>query len=289
MRKWTMGIGTALLAISLAACGTTAEPTEEVDDKAEVSEMTLEEVFAKSTEASESVESLHADMITNQKIDMGAEGMQMDMDMETSMDMTIEPMAFYQQAVTTINSEDIQNDNPTNEMEMYFTAEEGLFLYEPTMGQWMQIPAEGMEELTSLADQQTANPAEQLEQLKEFQDDFTFEQTADEYILTLDASGEEFEKLLQSQVEKTFSEMQVDMKTLMEAMQVNSISYELFIDKETFFTNKMNMVMDMDMDMEDETMNIKSDMKAEYSKYNEIDAIVVPDEVKASAASTEWP
>ncbi|MTD31517.1 DUF6612 family protein [Planomicrobium sp. YIM 101495] len=289
MRKWTMGIGTALLAISLAACGTTAEPTEEVDDKAEVSEMTLEEVFAKSTEASESVESLHADMITNQKIDMGAEGMQMDMDMETSMDMTIEPMAFYQQAVTTINSEDIQNDNPTNEMEMYFTAEEGLFLYEPTMGQWMQIPAEGMEELTSLADQQTANPAEQLEQLKEFQDDFTFEQTADEYILTLDASGEEFEKLLQSQVEKTFSEMQVDMKTLMEAMQVNSISYELFIDKETFFTNKMNMVMDMDMDMEDETMNIKSDMKAEYSKYNEIDAIVVPDEVKASAQSIDMP
>lgn len=289
MRKWTMGIGTALLAISLAACGTTAEPTEEVDDKAEVSEMTLEEVFAKSTEASESIESLHADMITNQKIDMGAEGMQMDMDMETSMDMTIEPMAFYQQAVTTINSEDIQNDNPTNEMKMYFTAEEGLFLHEPFMNQWLQIPAEGMEELTSLADQQTANPAEQLEQLKEFQDDFTFEQTADEYILTLDASGEEFEKLLQSQVEKTFSEMQVDMKTLMEAMKVNSISYELFIDKETFFTNKMNMVMDIDMDMEGETMNIKSDMKAQYSKYNEIDAIVVPDEVKESAASTEWP
>lgn len=289
MRKWTMGIGTAVLAVGLAACGSAAEPAEEMDQDAEVSDMSLEEVFQSSMEASEAVKSLHMDMVTNQQISMDGEGMEMAMEMSSSMDMTLEPMAFYQKSETNIASEDVVNDNPAGTMEMYFTEADGLFLYEPFMEQWLQIPDEGFEGLASMADVQTADPSVQLEQLKQFQDDFTFEQTADEYILTLNASGEEFKSLLQGQVEQTFSEMQVDMEALLEEIDVNSIEYELFIDKETFLTNRMNMVMDMDMGMEGESMNIKSDMEAEYSDYNEIDAIAVPDEVKESAASTEWP
>lgn len=275
-------MSTAALAIGLAGCGETAEPAS--GDKAakdEDSDLTAEEVYTKSMEASEGIASLHADIVTDQMMEMQPDGMTMNMTVNSAMDMTIDPLAFHQMAETSVVSEDIENTNPMN-MEMYFT-DQGLYMYEETMATWLKMPDESIEDLKGLADQQTADPSQQLEELAEFQDEFTFEQTADEYILTLDASGEQFKELMDQQLEKTLGQMELEAQTALEDMTIHSVNYIINIDKETFLTNSMDMTMDMDMNIEGELMNIKSDIQADYSQYNEIEAITIPAEVLEEA------
>jgi hypothetical protein len=278
LKKWMMMIGAGALTMGMAACGQTAEPTAGSEGEQETaSKLTLEEVYAKSAEASEKINSLHADMKTNQLMSMQPAGMEMDMEMDISMDLTTDPPAFYQTSETSIVSEDIENENPMK-MEMYLT-EQGMFLFDPTMQSWLKMPDESVEELKGLADQQTADPSQQLEDLEAFQDDFTFEQTEEEYILKLDAEGEKFKELIDRQLDKTLGQLELEAQTALEDMKIHSVSYEIFIDKETFLPNSMNVDMALDMNIEGETMSIQSDVEAVYSKYNEIEAIIVPEEV----------
>jgi len=236
LKKWILFMSTATLAIGLAACSETAEPASgDEAAKGEDSDLTAEEVYAKSVEASEGITGLHADINTN-------------------------PMS----------------------MEMYFT-DQGMYMYEETMATWLKMPDESIEDLKGLADQQTADPSQQLEELAEFQEDFTFEQTADEYILTLDASGEKFKELMDQQLDKTLGQMEIEAQMALEDMTVHSVHYILNIDKETFLANSMTVQMDMDMNIEGDLMNIKSDVQADYSKYNEVEAITIPAEVLEQA------
>ncbi|WP_422122141.1 DUF6612 family protein [Planococcus sp. X10-3] len=283
MKKWMTYMGAGALAFTLSGCGETAQPADDSgdDNAAGTSDLTLEEVFSRSAEANEGVSSLHADVLTNQFMSMGEAGMEMEMEVDLGMDMTVEPLAFYQTAETSIVSEDIQNDNPMT-MEMYYT-EEGLFTYEPTMDMWIKMPEDSLVGMGDLMSQDSVDPSEQMDQLHAFQDDFVFEQSTDEYILKLDASGEQFKNLLDEQLEGTLGQMEIEAQRFLEDMTIHSASYEVFIDKETFLTNKMNVKMDIDMNIEGDTMSILSDIQSTYSQYNEIDAIVVPDEVLEQA------
>lgn len=281
MKKWIAYMGAGAIALTLAGCGESAEPSEETDPS-ETSDLTLEELFAKTTAASEEAKSFHMDMVTNQTMAMGPE-MDMDMKMDVSMDMTVEPLAFYQKAQSTFVSEGM-DDMPAMETEMYYTAD-GLFSYDPMMDMWVKLPADEMEDLEALMmmEQQSGDLAGQLEQLEAFQDDFTFEQTGDEFVLTLDAAGEEYEKLITEEMGQMLGELDVEAQEIMDGMNINKIYYEIFIDKETYQPNTINMTMDFDMEMEGESVNIQSDMQAEYSNFNGIDTITVPAEVIENA------
>lgn len=288
MKKWMAIMGAGTIALALAGCGDTAKPVGDSGEKnaADTSDLTLEEVFSRSAEASEGVKSLHADVLTNQLMSMGEEGMDMEMNVDLSMDMTVEPLAFYQTAETSIISDDIQNENPMA-MEMYYT-EEGLFIYEATLDTWIKVPDDSLADMQELISQDSVDPSEQLEQLLAFQDNFVFEQSADEYILKLDASGEEFKALLDEQLEGTLGQMEIEAQMFLEDMTIHSAEYEIYIDKKTFLTNSMNVKMEMDMNIEGETMNILSDIQTTYSQYDEIDAITVPDEVLGQAEEVSY-
>ncbi|ANU26497.1 DUF6612 family protein [Planococcus versutus] len=282
MKKWILFMSTATLAIGLSACSETAEPASgDKETKGEDSKLTVQEVYTKSVKASEDITSVHADIVTDQTMAMEGDGMEMEMTVDSSMDMTIDPIAFHQKAETSIVSEDIDNASPMN-MEMYFT-DQGMYMYEETMATWLKMPDESIGDLKALADQQTADPSQQLEELAEFKDDFTFKQTEEAYILTLEASGEKFKKLMDQQLDKTLGQMELEAEMILEDMTIHSVNYVITIDKETFLTTSMDMKMDMDMNIEDEMMNIKSDMQADYSNFNEIEAITIPAEVLEQA------
>lgn len=281
MKKWIAYMGAGAIALTLAGCGESAEPSEKTDPK-EKSDLTLEELFAKTTATSEEAESFHMDMVTNQTMVMGPE-MDMDIKMDISMDMTVEPLAFYQKAQSSFVSEGME-DMPPMVTEMYYTAD-GLYSYDPMMDMWVKLPADEVEDLEALMmmEQQSGDLAGQFEQLEAFQDDFTFEQTGDEFVLTLDAAGEEYGKLISEEMGQMLGELDVEAQEIMDGMTINKIYYEIFIDKETFQPNTINMTMDFDMEMEGESVNIQSDMQAEYSNFNGIDTITVPAEVIENA------
>lgn len=277
MHKFNQVIFFALLLFVLAACGQTAEPTTSDDSNENnanteetSSDLTLAEVFDKASEANNNLESFSIIMDMKQNMNIGDEST--DMHSSITMDVVQEPLSLKQ-----ITSVDL-GELGVQEMESYFT-EDGFFLYEPTEDQWMKLPSELSEEVLQLSDSQM-NVDDQLGQFKDFVDDFTFEQDDTHYILHLDAEGEKFNELFAQTMGDMMPEDMLGLEVdIFENINFNQVEYEIYIHKDTFYFEDMNVKMDYDMEIEGESFSLKQDIQSTYSNHNEIGEIIVPDDV----------
>ncbi len=281
MRKTISIIFGAMLMILLAACGQTAEPVKkdseakqgasEKDKADKEKELTLEEVFKKTEEANKDIKSFKSKMSMNQTVEIAGE--KQDINSDIDMEFVTEPMSLHQKMTMNIGEE-------KQEIDAYLT-KEGFYMYEPNEKMWIKLPEELSGQILQMSEGQS-NPSGQLEQLKEFVDEFDFKQDDKNYILTLKASGEKFDKFLKDNVKETLPpEMQAE--DMMGDMKFNKVEYELFIDKETFYLNALNMVTDMDTEVEGQKMNMNLDMESTYSDYNEVKNIEIPKEALENA------
>ena len=165
----------------------------------------------------------------------------------------------------------------TSKTESYMTAD-NFYVYDESTGtgQWMKLPQEMMAGIMNASEQ--ANASDQLKQIEGYLDEFKFEQDNDNYILTLEASGEKFTELVKTQVDEVMQSMGMGEEVQMD-FDIHSVNYLIHIDKETFQTNKLDVVFDMDMDIDGEKMNIVQDVKSTFSGFNEVEEIVIPQEV----------
>ncbi|GEN84859.1 hypothetical protein SLU01_31710 [Sporosarcina luteola] len=287
MKKWIKGLGVGVLALGLAACGSPAEPKTDADTgkKVEVtkkSEMTAQEVYSKAMEVSEEQKSMHAVMDIDQKMSIPGQELEMDSKIKMDMDMIIEPLAMHQ-----VMSMDM-GDMGAMDMELYMN-ESGFYMNDPESGQWIKMPNDMYDEMMAQMGGET-DPTLDMKMFNEFKDDFKFEQTDDEYILTLAASGDKFSGLMKELMGSAFPadmEMTEEEADLMNNMDVKSLEVTINIDKETFYTNAFDMNMDMTMKIEEEELHIVQKMKSVITKINEIDEIVVPQEVLDEAVDLE--
>ncbi len=292
MRKWMAVIGTSAAVIGLGACSnaeeqaTTEEGSEASAPEAQEETKSASEVYTQAVEASQQVESLRAKSHTEQQMKMQPDGMEIDMTVDSKMEMTYEPLAFHQKGKTSIVSEDIDNTNPML-TEMYMT-EEGLYMHETSVDMWLKMPEEMQENMQSMAGQQSADPARQLDELGDFEEDFVLEETDEAYILTLDASGEEFQELTDEQLEKTLGQMEIEAPLAPEDLEVHAVNYVITLNKETYLADRMEVDMELDVDVRGEMMAIESQMQVDYSDYNAIDPIEIPPEVLEQAQEIEF-
>src|SRR5690606_3794718 len=174
------------------------------------------------------------------------------------------------------------------DMELYMN-ESGFFMNDPESGQWIKMPKDMYDEMMAQMGGET-DPTLDMKMFNEFKDDFKFEQTDDEYILTLSASGDKFSSLMKELMGSALP-AEMDMTEgdaeMLENMDVKSLEVVMYIDKETFYTNAFDLDMDMTMKVEEEEMHIVQKMKSVISKINEIDEIVVPQEVIDEAVDLE--
>ncbi|MFS0577409.1 DUF6612 family protein [Sporosarcina sp. 179-K 3D1 HS] len=294
MKNWLKGLAIVMLALALSACNSTATPktetpadsepntNEETDTKNEEvdqqSDLTAMEVYQKAMEASEDMKSMHAKMDIQQKIEVPSEDMKMDSKIKMDLDMIIEPVAMYQK----MNMD--MGEQGSMDTEIYMT-EDGFFMFDPESEQWLKFPQEMSDDMMAQMGG-GADPTPDMEMFKEFADDFQFEQTDDEFILTLTAEGEKFNSLMKQAIADNMPagmEMGEEEAEMMENMNVKSLKFEIFIDKETFQTNAFNMDMDMTMAVEGQEMHIIQKMKSIISKINEIEEIEVPQDVLDNA------
>ena len=280
MKKLATFTAAGVLTMGLAACGQTAEPTSETTEE-QTSDMTLEEVFDKSMEVSNATESLSAKIDMTQNMKQPSQDLAMETSSVMDMDITMDPLAIYQKGTTTMKM-DGSEEEQTMDMEMYMT-EQGFFMNDSTTGQWMKLPSEMYDQIAQMTEQQS-DPSQQLKQLETFKDDFTFEQTDSEYVLKLSAAGDEFNALIEEQMSQFMPELegeenQAAMDEMMEAMNIEKVDYTINIDKESFETTAVDMIMDMTMEMEGETMEMNQVMNADYSNYNGVETITVPEDV----------
>jgi hypothetical protein len=282
MKNWIKGIAAGVFALGLAACNAPAEPKTDTETGKQVeadklSKMTALEVFEKAMTASEEQTSMHAAMNIAQLIEIPGQDLTMNSKIKMDMDMIIDPLSMYQKM-------DIDMaEQGAMAMEVYMT-EEGFFMNDPESGQWMKLPGEMYEEL--LGEVGSADPTLDMKVFKEFVEDFKFEQTDDEYILKLSASGEKFSKLFKEIAMDNLPagvDPNAEIADLMENINVKSLEYEIFIDKKKFYTNAFNMKMDMTMLVEGEEMHIDQKINAKLSKINEIEKIEIPQDVLDNA------
>ncbi|WP_313236399.1 DUF6612 family protein [Sporosarcina ureae] len=277
MKKWTTILTAGTLALVLSACGQTAEPKEDpmTGEREEVvvkSELTAGEVMEKANAAAETQQSMHSDMEIMQTLEMGDE--KQDINSTIDMDMILEPLAMRQTMNMQIGGEEMA-------IEQYMT-EEGFFMKDPQSGGWIKLPNELYEEVTSQMAGVTESPVD-FTMYKEYAEDFTFEETDDEYVLTLIGSGEKFSELMQEMLEKHMPAGADEAKLKETDIKVEKVDIQFTIDKKTFFTKAFDMDMVTTMDEQGQQVKVTQNMKGTMTKINEIDEIKVPKEILDSA------
>ncbi|KIL43938.1 DUF6612 family protein [Jeotgalibacillus soli] len=198
--KKTAIIFTASFALLLAACSEPATPVENdntAETEASSSDLTLEEVFAKTIEANENIESVSAEVTIDQIVSLPSEDTETNVTTVSQMDSIVDPIALYSVSERSFSGEELPEAADSMKTETYIT-EEGIFISDPTTDQWVKMPEE-MSDMVLQATAAQGNLNDQIAQLQQFTDDFTFEQDDTSYILTLQASGEKFNEFIQQQ------------------------------------------------------------------------------------------
>ena len=260
--KFRMIAMVSALMLILAACSGTTESGGEVSVEEGID---AKEVLEKSISAQEDIENFHMKADMTQSIGSGEEAMEVKSVIDA--DMVMDPMAFHQMI-------DMSADGETMQVESYFT-EEGFFMKQGE--QWMKFPDDMTDTLLSLQETQ-GDPLEQMEMLKEYVDEFTLTEEKDTYVMTLKASGEKFQGLMEKTAEEMSGQNQM-MEEAMNQMNVNEVAYTYTIDKIDYLPVQMKMKMDSEMAMEGETISSVMEMDSTYDQYNEIDEVKVPEEV----------
>ncbi|MGE7673995.1 DUF6612 family protein [Lysinibacillus sp. NPDC094403] len=277
MNKFFKVLSVGALALTLAACNSSATPTK---DTTKTSELTLEQVYEKAVKRQEDIKSASAKAEVTQEAKMGSGDKAEKFTSDTKMDVDVvtDPLGMHF-SMTTKAPDMLDEGDKNNEVsvEMYMNKDQGIFVKDETTDKWLKLPSDDFDSLlkeTSSA----ANAKEQLEQLKKFASDFKFEQTDDAYVLTLDAKGDKFKELIDSEMKKSLKDLNLQENPL-DNLTINKMDYVLYIDKETFDTNKIDVNMDLKIKVEKEEFSSKMKTVVTYTDFNNLKTIDIPKEI----------
>ncbi|MFC0523942.1 DUF6612 family protein [Pontibacillus salicampi] len=251
----------SMLAISaviiLAACS--------AEEKA-----TVQGVYDETLKASEELTSFQMEM--EQDISMGENN---SVSQTATGKVNTDPLAFHQKM-----------NMMNQEMEMYYT-EEAMYLQQPGQDQWVKAPADMMEQLNQLTQSQQ-KPTKQLEQLEQYVDDFSMEEKENTYVLSISSSGDKMKDFIKETLEENMPEGTMS-EDMLKGLTINNLEYTFTIQKDTYYPKQLDLTMDLSMEQNGTTADMKQEVQATYSKYNEVGEITVPEDIKNNAKEMSMP
>lgn len=270
----------SLSLLTLVACGDTATPIDGTD---KTSDLTLEQVFDKAIERQQSVKSVQADVDMDQSSELTIEGQKIEVATSSDLQMKVHqnPLAMYTKGTVEMNMGD---ENTKIPLEMYMTEADGFYMYNSDADEWLKLPEEQQQQILAQTGAQ-ADASKQLEQLKEFVNDFTFEQDNKDYKLILNVEGDKFKEFIMSQLGSTVADTSGVTDEILTGLTFEDSKYEIIIEKDTFNTKEIDMDITIIIDMEGQQTKIDNDAKIVYSNYDKVEEISVPTEVKNKAIS----
>lgn len=271
MKKWLIAI-ISISMLLLAACSDTATPSDDTSKENE-SSLTAEDVYEKAMEQLDTLESVGFDMQMEQTMEFGEEESVRSL-ADISGEIIEEPFMMYQNGSIEMDS------NPIGLMEInleMYAEDDVVYIYEDMFNNWMKgslddLSAAGLE----VGEEQS--PFSHIEDLEEYIDEFTFEQTDDTFIFKLETDNDKFKQLLLEEIQ----DFQMDMdgnEDVLESLEIDQLHYTFIIDKETFDTLSFSMDFSIQLTENGETISVASIIDAEFSNFNGIEEIVIPDEV----------
>ncbi len=266
MKKWFIALITILLLL-LVAC---ADP--ESSDKVE-SELSADEVYEKSMEQLDTLESAAFNMKLDQTMDIGG-----DEKVTTIADVTGEiiedPFIMHQDGSITMESEAVGKMEINIEM---YAQDNVVYVYEDMFNNWMKGTMDDLGDIgLEIGDKQS--PFSHIEELDQYIDDFTFEQTNDTFDFTLETDHEKFKELIAEELQNI--QMKVDgSEDVSDIIDIDTLHVAFTIDKETFNMLSFTINFDISITENNETATVESVIEAEFSDFNTIDEITIPEEV----------
>lgn len=286
MKKYYMSVIIGLAVFLLAACGDSATPTDGTTAK---SDLTLEQVFNNAMARQESLQSVKANMAMEQEMAMtidGEEG-QMTSSSNIEMSMTAKPLALFVDGtiIMTMGGDEETFNMPIS---MYLTEADGLYMNDMMSGGWVKLPSDMYEELLGQMGA-NADAQEQLKQLESFLEDFKFEQTDGEYILTLNANGEKFNEMIFEQVSGSLGQqLGEEDYSAFDGIKIKDAKYVITVDKETFDITKIVMDFIMTIDIEGVLADVNTSSTITYSNFDAVDTITIPQDVLNTAIDSDF-
>jgi hypothetical protein len=274
----------ALLAVSLAACGndtdksatspagneTTNESNNTAGQNAAVP--TLDELLAKTGEATKALKSFTTEANIDQKIKLDAGEQSQDQQVKTSLKMDIikDPMMIYQEMEMDMSG---QKQN----VKQYITSDK---IYSQVGDQWVAIPED---QTKALIEQLKAsmNPEKELDQFKKVKEDVKITEEGDNYVLNADVSGDNVKELAKSVMEQNGSDAQ--MQAMLDQMNIKSMKMKYLINKETSLMEKIDVEMVMEMEQNNQKMTMDMKMDTSFSNHDKVAEIKIPQEALDSA------
>ena len=238
-----------------------AEEKESSDVEATETDVDAEEILLQTTEAKNQANSYSMEM--EMKMTMRENGQEDTMESFVTGDVLLDPLSFSQ----------TMTDASGNEQGQQYMDEDGTtYIFEPLEGQWIKIE-------NSEADiTMEVNPHEQLEMLLSISDEITVEEEDNQYILTVEGSGDGLLDITKelTQLDEQFPE------EVLEGMNINTFNFVTYINKDTFLEERMDVTIEMELTTEigDETQTFVhlQETKTTITGYNEIEEITIPQE-----------
>lgn len=275
----------ALLAVSLAACGNDTdksatpsagnEPATESNKPAEQKAVvpTLDELLAKTSEASKALKSFTTEANIDQKIKVDAGEQSQDQEVKTSLKMDIikDPMTIYQEVELDMPGQGKQN------VKQYITSDN---IYSQVGDQWVTIPEDQTKELIEQM-KASMNPEQELDQFKKVEDNIKITEEGDSYVMSADVSGDNVKDLAKSLMEQNGSDAQL--QAMLEQMTIKSMKMKYMINKETSLLESVDVDMVMELEQEGQKMTMDMKMDTKFSNHDKVEEIKVPQEALDSA------
>lgn len=287
MRKLMIAVIAILFTITFTACQDTATPTEGTTDE-NTSELTAEDVFEKALTVAEEMESAEVLMGMKQTMESPDEE-SMSTEGEFTIQMTMDPVAMHQDGSLTFDMADMPAQDIN--MEMYMT-DDAIYMYEDDLGEWIKLDSM-MGDMLDMMGAQQQDPAEEMKMLEEYVDDLQFEQTEDTFIFKLDVDSDKFNNLMEEMIDEAFPPEMMELLEdddfdMMENIEVNHLSYDMVLDKESYEMITYDIDMSMTIKVEDFEVTVDQTINTEYSNINGIDEIEVPQDVIDNAVDQSF-
>lgn len=242
-------------------------------------EMSAVDVLQKSNEAMSSLDSYSSKTMMEITMPDITTGESITVPIHTKEDVTFNPFAMHQTVTTSTP------DGEEETLESYWT-EDGFYQEDPLEG-WVKLPSELSEGLDELMAMTTAG--DQVAQAEALGEDMTVEDTGNAYQLSYEGDGEALMEAVLASFESMMGEedASMSMEGIMEEINFNEISYEMTVEKETFYLTEMSMYIDMDMSAEGESLNMIQSTDMSISNFNGVEPIIVPEDVLNGAVPLE--
>ncbi|QDI91847.1 hypothetical protein EPH95_12215 [Salicibibacter halophilus] len=242
----------------------------------------LTAILEQSIETMSNLDSFAVTMTSKQEIAFDDETSRTESITETSV--TYDPFAYHEE--TTIVTED--RDEEMN-IESYFT-DDGFYSYESSLDEWAKFPEELEGDIRELSAQQQ-DPERLLEILMAQMDDGTMaaEDGQGHYAITVEGDTEGLQEVSATLTDTMDGGMDMVLEDILSVADINDITYEILIDRESYAFQEFNTQIDMDFEAE-EGQNVASrqTITTSYGSFNEIDEINVPDHVESAAEEIDF-